>query len=73
MSEIQRALDTLQSHASPKNCNAISELREALNQEIKYWGADYLHGEERQDARVHHAQNADAHWKAASDLFKEKK
>ena len=73
MSEIQRALDTLQSHASPKNCHAISELREALNQEIKYWGADYLHGEVRQYARVHHAQKADAHWKAAADLFKEKK
>ena len=73
MSEIQRALETLRFHTVPKNCNAISELREALNQEIKYWGADYLHGEERQDARVHHARNADAHWKAASDLFKENK
>ena len=56
----------------PQELQRYQRTSEALNQEIKYWAADYLHGKERQDARVHHAQKADAHWKAAADLFKEK-
>ena len=71
MSEIKRALKILRAHTVPENCNAVEELRSALLQEIKYWGADYLHGEKRQDARLHHAQQADACWWTAGDLFSE--
>ena len=72
MSEITRAIHTLEAHIVPKNRNAIIKLRDALIEEVRFFDADRLHGEERQDARVHHAQKAVANWKSAADLFKEK-
>ena len=69
MSELQRALKILRAHTVPKNCNAVSELREALRSENQYWGADWLPQSDRCNARIHHAQQADAHWKAAAEQF----
>ena len=71
MSEIKRALEILRAHTVPENCNAVSELREALSRELQHWGADWLPQSERYEVRLHTAQQADAHWKAAAEQFEE--
>ena len=72
MSEITRAIHTLEAHIVPKNRNAVIKLRDALIEEVRYLDADRFHGEQRQEARSLHARQAVANWKAASDLFKGK-
>ena len=69
MSEIKRAIHTLESIMVPKNRSAIIKLRDALIEEVRYLDADRFHGEQRQEARVLHARQAVANWKSASDLF----